>query len=349
MTGAVSRRRNNIGLLRLIFATGVIVTHACEQFRPAIPRADPLQWMTGNGLTIAALCVDAFFLLSGYLIVQSMENSSSIRSYLRKRVLRIYPAFLVAFVISALLVSYLHGSATELTQWWRAAILQRPPEILLGTRHVEPNTPMWTISYEFRCYLLVALLARLGLLRRGIVFKATLFFFLLFCLSNVPGIYWRVEQFRFAPLVDMAIGAPYPTIRFLAAFGLGATCYLYRDDLHHHLGRGRTVLALLIFAAALFYRPIAEPSAMLVGGLILYWLAFGIALTPFQRITDDYDISYGTYLYGWPAGMLLSFAGLDFWSFLLATLGLAWGCGLASWVFIERPAKAFAHPSRQPA
>ncbi|MFZ5704762.1 MAG: acyltransferase family protein [Pseudomonadota bacterium] len=334
-----TRQPNNIGLLRLIFASGVILTHGHEQWGQAPAGPDLLQKMTGNGLTVAALCVDAFFLISGYLIVQSMRNSADLRSYFAKRILRIYPAFIIAFLLSALLVPFLFEQFPDPGQFWRMTILQRPEPFLAGSTWIEPNSPMWTISYEFRCYILVALLGAGGWLdRREAVLKASCILFLLFCLCNVPALYWRVEQFRFPPIVDMTLGAPYPTLRLLSAFGFGACAYLYREELRKLNGR-YAALAGALALAALFYRPIAQPSAMLAGGLLLYWVAFRADLGRAQRINDRFDISYGTYLYGFPLGIALSFAALPFETYVMATLVAAWAMGALSWILVERPAQ----------
>lgn len=334
-----TRQPNNIGFLRLVFASGVILTHAHEQWGQAPAGRDLLQTMTGNGLTVAALCVDAFFLISGYLIVQSMHHSRDIGSYIVKRVLRIFPGFLVAFLLSALLVPLLYGLAPDLGQIWRIAILQRPEPFAIGATIVEPNSPMWTISYEFRCYVLVALLAAFGQLeRRTMLLKATAMVFALFCFCNIPAVYWRVEQFRFLPLVDMTLGAPYPALRFLSAFGFGGCAYLYRAELEGLTGRLAAVAGALALTA-LFYRPIAQPAAMLAGGLLLYWVVFRANFGPLQRINDRFDISYGTYLYGYPLGIVWSFAALPFPIYVGATLLSAWAMGALSWMLIERPAQ----------
>ncbi len=334
-----TRQPNNIGFLRLNFASGVIFTHAHEQWGQAPAGPDLLQMMTGNGLTLAALCVDAFFLISGYLIVQSMQHSRDIGSYFAKRVLRIYPAFLAAFLLAALLVPLLYGQHPDFGQFWRAAILQRPEPFDLGATTIEPNSPMWTIAYEFRCYVLVALLAAFGQLdQRARLLKATAIVFTLFCFCNIPGVYWRVEQFRFDPLVDMTVGAPYPALRLLSAFGLGGCAYLYRAELKAVSSR-LYIVAGIVAVAALFYRPIAQPAAMLGGGMLLYWAAFRANFGPLQRINDRFDISYGTYLYGFPLGILWSFAALPYFFYVVATLLSAWVMGALSWLLVERPAQ----------
>jgi len=43
---------------------------------------------------LGAMAVDGFFLLSGFLIVQSWATDPNLGRFLLKRVLRIYPAFI---------------------------------------------------------------------------------------------------------------------------------------------------------------------------------------------------------------------------------------------------------------
>ena len=51
--------------------------------------------------------MDGFFVLSGYLIVQSWLGDPEFFNFLRKRVLRIVPGYLVAVVVSTVAVGLL--------------------------------------------------------------------------------------------------------------------------------------------------------------------------------------------------------------------------------------------------
>jgi peptidoglycan/LPS O-acetylase OafA/YrhL len=106
--------------------------------------------------------------LSGFLILQSWERCPQVVNFLRKRVLRIYPAFVVASLISALIVGPLGAHATNyFTAFdWGAyaksiALLGSPevPKTFAGRPYPDVNGPLWTVGYEFRCYLLCAVLA----------------------------------------------------------------------------------------------------------------------------------------------------------------------------------------------
>jgi peptidoglycan/LPS O-acetylase OafA/YrhL len=110
MTDADQPHRNNFGLLRLIFAMCVLVSHSIELVDGNRSR-EPLTFIFGT-LSLGELGVDGFFLVSGYLIAQSFENSASVLLYLGKRILRIYPAFVVAFVLSIVVVGPLSPAPT---------------------------------------------------------------------------------------------------------------------------------------------------------------------------------------------------------------------------------------------
>src|SRR5258708_24195014 len=96
-------RKNNFGFLRLLLATLVIVSHSAEIIDGNRSR-EVLTNLFGI-LTCGELSVDACFLISGYLIVQSFEASHSIGKYLEKRVRRICPGFLMAFFICIVVVA----------------------------------------------------------------------------------------------------------------------------------------------------------------------------------------------------------------------------------------------------
>ena len=90
----LQNKQNNFGFLRLLLATLVIVAHSAEILDQNRNR-EILTNIFGT-ITFGELAIDGFFLISGYLILNSFLSSSTLKSYLLKRVLRIYPGFIVA-------------------------------------------------------------------------------------------------------------------------------------------------------------------------------------------------------------------------------------------------------------
>src|ERR1700682_1934130 len=114
MTEAPTSHRNNFGLLRRVFAMCVLVSHSFELVDGNRSR-EPLTFIFGT-LSLGEFGVDGFFLVSGYLITQSFETSASSLSYLWKRILRIYPAFIISFVISIAIVGPLSDADMHLLE-----------------------------------------------------------------------------------------------------------------------------------------------------------------------------------------------------------------------------------------
>ena len=102
-TPFVAASRNGaFDVARLLFVLAVLYAHSSE-----IAEGDAhLEIFTRLHipLTWGSVGVDGFFLLSGFLIVQSWFREPLWRPFLRKRVLRIVPGYLVAVALSVLVV-----------------------------------------------------------------------------------------------------------------------------------------------------------------------------------------------------------------------------------------------------
>lgn len=340
----MDRHRNNIGLLRLAFASLVIIGHAPEMTDGNRSR----DLLTGIFHTVSTgeLAVDAFFLISGYLIAKSMIVTGSVPYYLERRALRIYPGYIVAYLLSVFALGPFVGAKpwTELPLTLsRIVFLMDPtqyPGELAGLPVRALNGSMWTIAYEFRCYLLVALLWLLGILtnKRGMLVLAVAGIFL--------SVLMTFDPVR-APLDDFAaryhgtgwiIGVPSSTLQLTAVFLVGILFYLYRDVLITRVN-GMIASACAVAAAALMYKDphFAGVALTTLGAVPLFWLSFKARLGALQKINDDWDISYGTYLYGWPVAILFLWLnpGISPWILAAIALPLSLLCGAASWWGVE--------------
>lgn len=259
-----------------------------------------------------------FFVLSGYLISQSWARGRGLVDFMRKRVLRIYPGFVVAALATAFIFGPLgmdkSAYYSEFNPWafGRSIVLLEVP-VLPPTRI--GNGALWTIQPEFACYILVALLGILGLARRRWIAPSLLF---ALCLYLLP------KSGLFAPAT------------FLGYFLAGMIGYQYRDRINYNvMGVG---VAFVAWVVSMFH----PKTAWL--GLCTAWpylvLAASFAPTPRLRgWARRADLSYGTYLYGWPIQMTLIvfFPGISPWELFPLSLLLALGCGALSFKFVEEP------------
>ena len=158
--------QNNLNFLRFALAAFVILAHSFAIFG----HRDPIEYLTRGASALGGCSVIGFFIISGYLIPKSYLASRGDKEYLQKRVLRIYPAFLLASVACYLIVAPLGSDSfaayranVHPKQWLLQLLFLRIPRVDSAFQHTpypgNLSGSMWTISWEFICYLLVIVLA----------------------------------------------------------------------------------------------------------------------------------------------------------------------------------------------
>jgi peptidoglycan/LPS O-acetylase OafA/YrhL len=328
------RSSNNFGALRLFFAVLVILSHSFELVDGDRSR-EILTSLFGT-LSFGELGVDGFFLISGYLVTKSFQESHSTGEYLLKRVLRIYPGYVVAYLICILALGPFVGgqiaSLSGLKVLVRTVFLQPPymDGAFAGTVYPMLNNSMWTIAYEFRCYLLVLVVGLAGLLsKRSILIVLTVA-----CLAL------SIEQpsvqnwfpYRFAPY----LGDPNTSLRFTSIFGCGALFYVFRDRIRYDWRAATLATCGLI---ALMFSRFAQPALAILGGYLLFWFALNVRSTRLAAVGTKVDISYGVYLYAWPVQKLLiwMYPGISPWLVFIEATAIASILALGSWRLVEKP------------
>lgn len=332
-------RENNFDFLRFLFALLVLYSHCFYLSGWSGPKID-LGAVTQNQIYLGALGVDGFFAISGFLITMSWLRSKGLFDFLKKRVLRIFPGFIIACLVCAFVVAPLGaGSAREYFShfpYLRFALdtltlkkLESLPPTFQANLMPEVNGSLWTIRIEFECYLMLPILAALGFLRRRAVVLAITIFVLmlnaLLCLNALDGLP--------LPAAVLRAGAH---VRFVSFFLAGMTAYLYRDKcvISRPLIWG-SVAALLLtgaFGGLNAALPVAGTYLLLV-----------VALNPsfkMHRFGERADMSYGVYLYAWPIQQLIvRWLGSDVNPYLLFALATPLSCvaALVSWFLVEKP------------
>lgn len=336
---ATSDKANNFGFLRLLFATLVILSHSPELLDGNQSR-EILSVVFGS-LTFGAIAVHGFFLISGYLLVQSFEHST-LKDYAIKRVLRIYPGFVAAYLVCIFAFGpYSGGDPWSLggTDWLimlGRIIMLSPPHLDGAFTHLpEPqlNGSVWTIRYEFFCYGLVAALGLLNLLSRRLLMVA-LATALLLAMSalraKLPifGQYW-VEH----PSL----------IHFTAVFCCGSAYYRMSDRISYH--PAWAAVAALLLAAFMYSHVFSEMAFAVFGGYLIFWFALHVPTRYLSRVGQNTDISYGVYLYAWPIqnSIIFRHPGVSPWLLFVVSTAFAVICGFISWTVIEKRMMALKH------
>lgn len=345
--GAMVDRKNNVGFLRLVFACAVIVGHAPEMIDGNVSR-EPLAALTGV-LTLGSVAVDGFFLLSGYLITASMTRSTPLR-YLNRRVMRIYPAFIIASLLSVYVLGRLADAQISgaLPKVFSKIILLRQPDYypgqFPGLQHYPLlNGAMWTIAYEFRCYLLIFALGICGVLRRpGAMITITFIALSLFAASGVKPVSALLTEWENYGAIKLLIGNPTQVVRLTAAFLVGSCLWVKGNGRTPQISGNVAAISAIAMVAIIVMVPVmGEVAVLTLGAVGLFWASFRANLGVLQTINDQWDISYGTYLYGWPIATYIrwTYPSIDPWTLAACTVPLALLAGAVSWHLVEAPTK----------
>jgi peptidoglycan/LPS O-acetylase OafA/YrhL len=157
-------RKNNFDLLRFVFAFIVFLVHA--HALSGRPELSPLsRWLSSE------LAVESFFVVSGFLVLMSFENSRSLGDYFSKRIRRVYPAYFVVvagFALGGVFLSQLRAEEYFSPSWIRylAANLTflnflapELPGVFPNNAFTAVNGALWTLKIEVIFYLCVPLIA----------------------------------------------------------------------------------------------------------------------------------------------------------------------------------------------
>lgn len=295
-----NRDANGLNLMRLILAVSVILWHSFP--------------LTGRGIAyvplrqlISEVGVDGFFTISGFLIYSSWLNRPKLGPYFRARVLRIFPGFIVALIVTAFVIApvgqLLQGAAVSTLFHGGQAFRYVAVNIFLwpfqfgisGTPLGVPyphvwNGSTWTLPWEFFCYLAIPIL-----------------FF-----SRVLGRRWALPVLFISLTIAAAIAEfARPdswlinnSLRFSMTFTAGMLIHRYKASLSS--SRLSIAAASLIVLACMFL-----PNYRILGAVFLAYLLVAISSYWTARsVRFENDVSYGMYIYAFPVQQVLAMSGL---------------------------------------
>lgn len=337
MSNYSSGHDNNFNLIRLLAAFAVLFSHS---YSVVLGSADPYRPLFEvSGASLGSHAVNIFFVISGLLVMQSWDRSSSPLSFITARIMRIYPAMiiytiLVVFVIGAAfssidLLTY-YTSAEAWTYLFSVGSLIEPDKTLPGLFATNPdaynvNASLWTLRYELICYGALMAAGMLGAFKskKRFGFLALIAVVILFGFSQTS--------------IGADTNAPFRSlVRFGFCFGIGVAAYHFRDKIPLHW----SMLGVAGFAVyAALGTPLYAFTLYVAVGYTTLWLAY-IPNGPIRLFNKAGDYSYGVYIYAYPIQQTIIATSPDllpvevFMSASLLTLLAA----IASWHVIEQPA-----------
>jgi peptidoglycan/LPS O-acetylase OafA/YrhL len=349
MSDQRSTRANNFDFLRLTLAVLVIYSHSYP-LGAGSEANEPLRRLTHGQVTFGAVAVDLFFIMSGYLIAASAERSHGLLDFLKKRVSRIYPAFVLCAVLMAIIVLPLSGghfaaisSFAKFGDFCLETLRLREFHVAAAfTRNSYPgvlNGSVWSIQYEFWCYIGVAILTASGLLAKRTWTLA------LWIASIVISVAFQTQGWIFGgKLAGVLLGSPQLWARLLPMYLSGVVFYLFRDHVRFKGWQAALSATVLIAASSLpFGWTVVFPLA---GAYLVFYIAFA-SWIPLHRTGRFGDFSYGVYLYAFPIEQLLmqSFGHkVSPWLLFACATPLTLVAAIVSWYAVER---RFLRPVRR--
>jgi peptidoglycan/LPS O-acetylase OafA/YrhL len=282
---------NNFNLLRLFAALQVVYTHTLEHLNIEnellINIGHFLRYFPG---------VTIFFLISGYLITMSYDKNSNVKEYIKNRVLRIYPALYVNFIIGFLILLYFNQfeniSLFSIISWSVAQLTFFQfynPEFIRDFGVGVINGSLWTISVELAFYIILPFIY---IYLKNNFYKKFIGLMLLSLVFYYYNININTKTFIYEKLISASI------LPHLFYFLIGFYLYKYRDSLIKYL-ENKVLIFTILYGIAV-YVSIDNFLYLLIKQFIFALFIFSIAFsykTLTYSLIKHNDFTYGIYIY----------------------------------------------------
>ncbi|WP_295221137.1 acyltransferase [uncultured Chryseobacterium sp.] len=317
--------KNNFDFIRVLLAFIVFVGHL-----GALSASPDLKIFENSPIEIA---VFGFFVVSGFLIARSYERSSSLKSYIKKRIRRIVPAYLLVVFLCAVLLSlvstytfqeYFSNIQVYKYLFWNSIFLNFKAPWLPGVfGNQAVNGALWTLKIEMSYYFSVPLLFLLfGKNNKYRNISLIVIYFLSLIYLNY-----------FESLNKISVAKQLPGT--LSYFIPGMLIYFNFDLFIKHKHTLFIIAILTVWIDLIFNIKFFSP--MMIGIIVLY-IAYSFKfLNNFGKYGD---FTYGIYIFHFPIIRTFTTLGLfrDYNSYLMAVacMLVVIAVGISSWHFYEK-------------
>ena len=327
-------RKNNFDLIRLIAAIVVVIAHTASNSQYEA-------FLTLETIFNPKTAVDSFFIISGFLIFRSFENSSSLGSYVQKRAKRILPAYAAVIVVCAFALFFI--SSVNIGEYFNLEFIKYiffnlltlnflqstlPGVFVDNPQTAAVNTSLWTIKVEIMFYVVVPFIAYfLGKTNKALGIGIIYFLSILYSTAVMQ------LSDRLSPEFIIQLEQQLPGQ--MAFFMSGALLYYFygkfSDNVMLLLPIAAFIIAIHNYAAEIY---LFYPFALAV--IVIYFCLKFKYLGNFSKYGD---FSYGIYIWHFP--ILQVFTHFNLFSNPWIGVPLIFICvffaSYLSWNFIEKP------------
>lgn len=316
--------KNAFDVLRIFSAVQVMLLHFNAFFYQSAPI--PGKHSACREIVRMFPGVVILFTLSGFLIAASYENSSSVKEFFRKRILRIYPPLWLCTIVNLLVLFCLGQDIFNkgMLIWLCTQIIgiANTPAALKGFATGSINGALWTVFTEIQLYVVLAFTYR-RVKKMSLWGWGAVGFLLLMC--NLGACY--LQDFgHVIPKIVERLFLPYALW-----FYIGVFLYIYREKFILTPPHKWVLVLLLLF---ILYKcgPIQAVGYYtdIVTSICLPFITIGMAYA-LGDIRIKPDLSYHLFLYHWIVlNVLVHYGCFAVWSlaqslavFFTASIGVS--------------------------
>lgn len=327
-------RNNNFNIIRILAAYGVLVSHSFP-ISSGPGTDEPMEALLT--FSIGSVGVYTFFVISGFLVAQSFERSSSILDFTLARILRIYPALIIVLVLTVFVLGPFVAIASLADYFSEFSVylylprnlslyfLQYPlPHVFEDNIYGQPiNGSLWTLVHEVACYVVLTIVGLMGVFRKWLsgIFVLAAYLcvhFLIVMFADEWSLHGKLIAFN----------------KLTFPFFIGMLLYAFRDRIvFNHLFAIGSLLVVVFWPRDFFYIQAFCAS----WGYFIFYLAY-IPRGPLLSYNKLGDYSYGVYIYAFPFQQLMShlFPGSSPIENMLLATGPTILFAVLSWHLVEK-------------
>jgi peptidoglycan/LPS O-acetylase OafA/YrhL len=329
----LNRFCNNFDFLRFFAATMVIFAH-CYPLLFGLTCLDPFTMVNYSGITSGTLAVYIFFIISGYLITLSWEKDPFLDNFFVKRILRIYPGYIVVVFGTSFILGVILTNLT-LFEYFRNFdyfgfvynFLLLKQVYLPGVFQSNPvpgavNGSLWILLWEFKMYVLIAFLGFFGFLNKKNII-------LLIIVYSAVWYSWEMKLLVIQNTIVLnALLSPFPLYFLIGTF----FAFNRERDYDYRIAILLLIAWILTLKSIIFilFSFIAIPYVI---------LTFAHTKIPVINKFGIYgDFSYGLYIFAFPIQQIIVMAAgkhLTIFTFFISSFFITLGCAILSWKMIE--------------
>lgn len=324
-------RQNNFDFLRLLFSSLVILSHSFP-----LTHKPEILGVINPEFTFGEISVQAFFIMSGYLIFISMKNSKSVISYFWKRIIRLFPGLFIMLFLTVLFLPLINTDILNQSDYY--SYLPNCLSLFLVQYHVSGiftenpyplaiNGSLWSLSYEFLMYVFIGFL---------FIFKKFKYLNLIIITTFIVFYFLNIFNPEFLKYYMIRIRIDSLQFYRLATFFMaGAILSFVKSPLFNNKFFQFSLLITLVLSIKYsFY----NESAPIILSLLI--IPFANSYNKNIQIPKSFgDISYGVYVYGFIVQQsIMYFFNLTTLPLFILSIIITYTFAYFSWHYIEKEA-----------